>query len=553
MNAPRLQAAALRGAPLAALAWATLLPSAAEAQCLLDRTVASDAETGDYYGSTVSAGRRWMVTGAEHADAGGFDKGQVYVLERSGGQWTEHSILTHSDAEDDDRFGHAAALSGDRLVVGARYNADFGYGTGSAYVFEFDGTSWVETAKLMTADAGQGDFIGGAVAIDGDRVLVSAHGHDYSGASNSGAAYVFELGDSGWSEVAKLVADDFEAGDRFGERLALSGDRAVLGAIGENGDGNKLGAAYVFERGDDDQWFQAAKLTAPDGVDFDRFGNDVSIDGDTVVVGGSLTGELFEGGAYVFGRGADGVWSFAQKLTPLVAMENAQFGHDVSIDGERVLVTAQNEDLGAINAAGAAHLFERQADGQFAAVAVLNDKVGGPGYQFGNSADLFGDVVAVGMRGSQAAAGFSSGELFLFGGSGTTTPFLDACPGEISVATGGSQTFELWAGEAQSGRPYLILGSLGMAGTSVVVGGAEIPLSTDPYFALTIDPTLGGPLSGATGVLDSDGRATASFVLPPSLSPGLAGLALRHAYVVIEPGTLAITKVSDAVALSLVD
>ena len=53
--------------------------------------------------------------------------------------------------------------------------------------------------------------------------------------SNSGSAYVFTrdtAGDlaSGWTQVAKLTADDGAASDYFGYSVSIDGDTVVIGA-----------------------------------------------------------------------------------------------------------------------------------------------------------------------------------------------------------------------------------------------------------------------------------------------------------------------------------
>ena len=75
---------------------------------------------------------------------------------------------------------------------------------------------------------------GYSVSIDGDTVVIGASGDDDE-ESNSGSAYVFTrdtAGDlaSGWTEVAKLTADDGAASDEFGYSVSIDGDTMVIGA-----------------------------------------------------------------------------------------------------------------------------------------------------------------------------------------------------------------------------------------------------------------------------------------------------------------------------------
>ena len=59
-----------------------------------------------------------------------------------------------------------------------------------------------------------GDAFGEAVAINGDRVVIGAPGHEGPGGENSGAVYVFD-GATGL-QLMKLVPSDGAAHDRFG-------------------------------------------------------------------------------------------------------------------------------------------------------------------------------------------------------------------------------------------------------------------------------------------------------------------------------------------------
>ena len=90
--------------------------------------------------------------------------------------------------------------------------------------------------------------------------------------ADQGAAYVFTEPGSGWAnmtQTAKLTASDGAADDRFGDSVSISGNTVVVGAPNATVGGNSgQGAAYVFtEPGSG--WAnmtQTAKLTASDGA-----------------------------------------------------------------------------------------------------------------------------------------------------------------------------------------------------------------------------------------------------------------------------------------------
>jgi hypothetical protein len=70
------------------------------------------------------------------------------------------------------------------------------------------------------------------VAISGDTVVVGAE-HDDTRGRDAGAAYVFERDRGGpgqWGQVIKLTADDAETEAYFGGAVAIDGDTLVVGA-----------------------------------------------------------------------------------------------------------------------------------------------------------------------------------------------------------------------------------------------------------------------------------------------------------------------------------
>jgi hypothetical protein len=201
-----------------------------------------------------------------------------------------------------------------------------------------------------------------------------------AGTTGAGAAYVFERNQGGgdnWGEVAILHASDAQGDDRFGQSVSISGDTLVVGANYENGGtGDPLsgaGAAYVFERNQDgaDNWGEVTILQASDAQAYDRFGQSVSISGDTLVVGAYRedggAGDPFSssGAAYIFERNQDGGdnWGEVMILRASDAQTGDDFGQSVSISGYTLVVGAYYEDGGAgdpLSDAGAAYVFVLQ-------------------------------------------------------------------------------------------------------------------------------------------------------------------------------------------------
>jgi len=111
------------------------------------------------------------------------------LIEPAYAQISEFKI-TASDGAVHDYFGNSISISGDYAVVGTAHDDDRGFESGSAYVFKRAGTSWGEETKLLPSDGAEGDFFGVSVSISGDYAIVGARGDDDNG-ENSGSAYVY--------------------------------------------------------------------------------------------------------------------------------------------------------------------------------------------------------------------------------------------------------------------------------------------------------------------------------------------------------------------------
>ena len=101
--------------------------------------------------------------------------------------------LLPADGAVSDNFGYSVAISNTIVTVGAWLDSDNGQNSGSAYIFEKNGIAWQETAKLIPSDGAASDNFGSSVAISGTTALVGAYGNDDQG-NQSGSAYFFAVG-----------------------------------------------------------------------------------------------------------------------------------------------------------------------------------------------------------------------------------------------------------------------------------------------------------------------------------------------------------------------
>jgi hypothetical protein len=322
------------------------IPLVASGQVLNEsaKLIASDGELDDSFGAAVAISGTFAVVGAASEDANGDDSGAAYVYRWNGVSWIQQKLLP-SDGSTGDVFGFSVSISGDAIVSGA-YVANST--RGSAYVFRFNGTSWVQQQKLVPTGGALpiATEFGNSVSVSGDVAVVGAH-RGWEPDFETGAAYVFRWNGSTWAQQQKLLASDRALGDYFGESVGVSGDVIVVGAWTDDDNGTNSGSAYVF-RWNGSSWVQQQKLLASDGAAFDRFGNSVSASGDWVVVGAKDDADngASSGSAYVFrwNPGAPGSWVEEPKLLPSDGAIGDSFGGTVSVSGDVIIVGAPGDD-----------------------------------------------------------------------------------------------------------------------------------------------------------------------------------------------------------------
>jgi hypothetical protein len=394
---------------------------------------AGDPAANDHFGGSVAISGDTLVAGAYGPDVASSEAGSAYVFTRTGGAWSQQAKLVAADGLGGDRFGHSVAVYGDMLAVGAHLDdTPAGDWAGSVYMFERSSGVWSPDGHLYAGSAVAGEQFGHGVGMSGDTLVVGARfGDGPSAISDAGTAYVFRRGTTNWTQQDQIFASDAGTDDRFGEDVAISGEMLVVGAPGwDSPTENGAGAAYAFMR-IGTSWYEMDQLLADDGAAGDQFGMVVDISGDLIVVGAqqddTAAGEV-TGSVYVFSR--DGLtWNQEAHLFAPDADAYDIFGSDVAIDGNMILVGAAGDNVPPAGATGAVYAFTRVGtswvqQGFFTAA----DAEGGD--WFGQKVALGGDTAVVGVPDDDTPAGAEAGSTYVF-----VLSLLDVFVGEPPVLT----------------------------------------------------------------------------------------------------------------------
>jgi len=354
----------------------------------------------DGIGSNVSISPEYAVMGVCTADIGdSVNQGVAHVFKLSNGKWDHHAVLRASNGTSHDMFGVSVALSDDNIVVGAHQTS----GAGSAYVFDLSKTR-LEQQDLFGRSWWRGEyFYGSSVAMSNTTIFVggvmmnTGHGNvheslvynkksghwtevspvspnqgnfgtthrqggmriciseDYlilTHNNNGSSLTVFRKRGTNWKQHSLIRQNEQQQGNRFGNSISLSGNTAIVGARNHNVRSKpEQGMTYIFERSGT-KWDKAARLIASDGDAGDCFGQSVSISGDYALIGAdyhNTNGNRNQGKAYIFYRSGS-AWSQQALLVASDGQALDYFGKSVFISGDFAIIGTNS---------GKAYIFQR--------------------------------------------------------------------------------------------------------------------------------------------------------------------------------------------------
>ena len=316
--------------------------------------------------------------------------GVVYVFSRdASGSWSQTQRLEPASAEVQNRFGIRLAKQDDVLLVSATRADD---GTGAVYVYRDQGGTWTESGRLEVENRSPADSLGSGLAIDGDWVMIGS----ISDNGARGAAYAFRRSGDTWVQHSKLTPTQLLPEDRFGADIALDGDRMLVAASNAGGG---QGAVYAFAWDDaTDSWTDQGQLQAPALNQQSAFGSDIAVEGDLALVG--TPGFLGSTGAVlVYGSTGD-AWELQTFLTPFETQGGTAFGGSIAFDGTTLMVGAGGGGFGN----GRVFTYTRDGSGAWTGATQLASDENGQAY-FGATVAMTGDVAVGAALNADRGAG----------------------------------------------------------------------------------------------------------------------------------------------------
>jgi len=233
--------------------------------------------------------------------------GKAFIYKNRGDDVFELMTVLHPDDNvSSSRYGSSVAISGDIAVVGAPYDVIEGVGSvGSVYVYFREGNTWVQRHKLLGEDGSQNDMFGYSLSLSGKRLIVGDYAATIMGNVGRGAAYYFHFKGLGLTRKFRISAPNGAANDFFGYSVDIKEDKVIIGAPNKHINGRpNVGCAYTFSVSNDTLSYLGV-LRAFDGITDDKFGEKVSIYKNYAIVGVRLkqtNGQSTNGKVYVYKR-----------------------------------------------------------------------------------------------------------------------------------------------------------------------------------------------------------------------------------------------------------
>ena len=318
------------------------------------------AEHG-YFGRSIAMSGDTAVVGSPAEAAGGWWVGVVYVLGRSGSDWSLVKKLQLATPVDNASFGLSVAISADTIAVGAPGDTGAYWPNGSIYIYQRNAggvNNWGLVKKAFPSSDNNPRAFGSSLAINGDTIVAG----DPRLSGSPGSAYIFRRnqgGSNAWGQVVRLDSDNPQNDDKFGEAVGVAGDTVFVGSPGDKTRGVDFGAVFVFQQnqGGTDHWGRVKKFPGPQGTTTSGLGNSISVSGNEVAAGsGWNENNVWSGIVFILARDVEGPnqWGQLAMVKPSLVEPLSGFGRAVCLRGDQLLVGAP---------IGKAYLFERDSGG----------------------------------------------------------------------------------------------------------------------------------------------------------------------------------------------
>jgi hypothetical protein len=390
-----------------------------------------DPAANDNFGRKVAIAGDYVVVGAHADDTGANNAGSAYFYELGGvNPAVPVAVLRNPTPGETELFGVSVAISDSMLVVGASLDHGAGTDAGAVYVYDIAAlNNPIPGTVLYNPEPAAGDSFGQTIAISGNRLVVGAQGDDFA-ASSAGSAYVYDLGGASPTQpIARLRNPDPAAADQFGGAVAIAGSLVAIGTFSDDTGATNAGSAYGFNLAAPNPSVPSVTLRNPRPVADDQFGIAVALHESKLWVGGNQVDEETSSSGIVYGYDL----ASALPAVPVIRLHHLgtsngdHFGQAVALAGPRLVVGVPGDNTGAGDS-GSVYIYDPASGSPGVPTAILRNPESDVGDEFGNAVAASGSRVVVAARNDDAGRiipAANGGSVYMFD-LDSATPTLPA-------------------------------------------------------------------------------------------------------------------------------
>lgn len=335
------------------------------------KIVSNDAEPGDHFGYEISLSDdgNVLVVGAHSEDPNDIsNSGAAYVFEYQNGTYVQTQKLQPSNPEVSKLFGYDVEISSDGELITVTSIRAGGQRKFGVYVFEKQGTSFVQTQEIISSELEEFAFFGIGIKISSDNnfLVIPQRALDIETTINAGKVYIYEKQNGIFVETQALQEEPpISNYNVFGSAVAISSDDSLIYIGCQNSDksATNAGAVFVYKK-INNSWTLDYEIFSDDNLG-GIFGASIALSNDdNHLVVGAMTQSAVDygsGAAYVFSK-KSGKMKQIDKILPDYTGEisdghhSQNFGErvEISSDGSLVFISSPREaglgvkDLGAL-------------------------------------------------------------------------------------------------------------------------------------------------------------------------------------------------------------
>ncbi len=285
-------------------------------------------EANDYLGVSVTISGNTIVAGVPEDDvASNVNQGTAVIFRYDGASWNYFQKIGQTPGFPGDKFGTSVTLINEYVICGAPYfDTNASNNKGAVVIFKDDGVQYNQWQAITDVNLNNSAHFGSAVAINGDLELMIGVPWQNLTYNTQGAVHVYLFDGWIWNYGQTLSDPAGANGDTMGDFLACKNGIVIASQIGNQ---NDKGSAAIFSKNNSVYEF-SQKITDPNGVGLDRFGQSVAITHEYALVG-AANANVSKGKALLFVK-VGSIWKVMQAISEPNALQNTYFGMSVALD-----------------------------------------------------------------------------------------------------------------------------------------------------------------------------------------------------------------------------